>query len=184
MGEFFWIELNNILKLDITELYILEYYDNIIDMIFNIRLASKKDLPQLITFGRMLHDVEAQYEPLLKFSDTEAEHRYERELNNPHALLAIAEFEGKPVGYMYAHYELIEYLDKDQPECEIEVIFITEHYRRKGLSKQFIQYCKEWALANNIFRLKVGIYSQNENSIASFKHFGFKPYHYTYTYSL
>jgi len=148
-----------------------------------LRVAKNDDLDSLMRMGKELYIIEKQFEPMLKFSSSKARHKYLQELMNQNALILIVEEKHKAIGYLYAHAEEVEYLDTSKLECEIEVIYIDDEYRGKGLAQQLIDKALYWAKTKNIFRIKAGIYAQNESSQAAFLKCGFSPFHTTYILS-
>lgn len=147
----------------------------------NIRAAKNEDLEALVKMGEHLHFVEKKFEPYLAFSSEEAKQRYSSELVNPNALLLLAEENHESIGYLYAHAEKIDYLNTDQLECEIEVVFVDSEFRGRGIAQHLIERCIEWTKTKNVFRVKTGIYAQNTSSQSVFAKVGFTPYHTTYT---
>lgn len=147
----------------------------------NIRQATIEDLETLIEMGEQLHLAEKEFEPLLTFSKDESRARYSEELNNPNALLLVAQDNQKIVGYLYAHAGSVEYFSTDKAECEIEVVYVSSEYRGQGIAQQLIDGCLSWAKDKNVFRFKTGIYAQNAASQSAFMKYGFAPYHSTYT---
>lgn len=145
----------------------------------NLRPATKNDLNLLINWGQKLYEVEKVFEPLLFYSSHDSLERYRKELRNPDALLQVIELDGKPVGYFYAHLGLLDYLSTKNKQCEIEVIFLQEEARGKGISNMIIERCIEWAKSRNAFRIKAGIYVSNGASLKTFRKAGFKDYHIT-----
>ena len=146
-----------------------------------IHTAQKDELPALIAMGKKLHETEQQFEPLLVFSQEEATERYTQELENPNALLLVAEDTNAVVGYLYAHADRIEYFNTEKRECEIEVVYVSEEYRRKGVAQELVEACIAWAKTKNVFRIKAGAYTQNIASQQAFNKYGFKPYHAIFT---
>lgn len=153
-------------------------------MNIQIRQATIQDMPVLLQLGKKLHEVELEFEPLLSYSEEAAKDRYTQELSNNNALFLIADIDSQPIGYLYAHADKIGYFSTDKLECEIKVVYLKENARGKGISKQLINACIEWAKTKDVFRIKAGIYQQNEASLTSFQEYGFRPYHSTLTYSL
>ena len=147
----------------------------------NIRLAKNEDLKALVEMGKQLHLVEKKFEPLLTFSSEEARLRYSKGLTNPNVLLLLAEETHKPIGYLYAHAETVEYLDTNRLECEVEVVFVLPEFRGQGVAQLLIDRCLKWVKTKNVFRVKIGIYAQNTSSQSAFTKIGFTPYHITYT---
>jgi len=148
----------------------------------SIRTATTQDLHQIIELGKELYLIEKRFEPHLIFSELEARSRYEFELKNSDALVLVAEFDDRIVGYLYAHNDAVDYLDVLQKECEIEVIFVEPEYRGQGIASQLIEKGLVWAKSKNVFRVKSGILVGNHCSDALFAKFKFKPYHTTYTF--
>lgn len=147
----------------------------------NIRTARKNELSALVAMGGRLHETELLFEPLLVFSEKEAIDRYTKEFENPNALLLVAEDNDDVVGYLYAHADKIDYYNTKKLECEIEVVYVTEDYRRKGVARALVEECIIWAKTKNVFRIKIGAYTQNKASQQAFQKYGFTPYHTTFT---
>lgn len=104
----------------------------------NIRKATKQDIEILLKFGKQLHLVEKEYEPLLEYSEEEAHKRYLKQLENKLALFLIAESDSHlPIAYLYAHAEKTN-SNIDVLECDLEVIYISPEFRNKGISKQLL----------------------------------------------
>ena len=153
-------------------------------MNINIKKANKKDLSILLNFGYKLFETEKKFEPLLTFSSKKAKEKYIKELENKSSLFLIVELDKKPIGYLYAHAEKIEYFETNKKECEIEVIYLEPEYRGMGISQQLIEKCIIWSRKNNVFRIKAGIYEGNDNSKKAFNKFGFSRYHSTFTLTI
>jgi len=146
----------------------------------NIRIAKKADLETLINLGEQLYLVENKFEPLLLFSREQSELKYSKEFANPNALFLLAEENNKSVGYLYAHNNRVNYFNIDKLECEIEAVFVEPDFQGKGIARLLVEYCIEWAKTKNVFRIKTGIYAQNETSQSVFSKLEFTPYHTTY----
>lgn len=146
------------------------------------RIATNEDISQLISMGKELHEVEKKFEPLLEFNESEAIERYTSEVVNPKALLLIAEDQERNeiAGYLYAHYNNIDYFTDMVPECEIEVIYLKQDYRGIGIADMLIKESLDWAHKAGISRIKTGIYFSNISSRKLFERNRFKPYHISY----
>ena len=146
-----------------------------------IRTASISDLDTLISLGKGLYLVEKQFEPLLKFSKSEAIRRYKKKLQDPKCLFLIVEENQETLGYLYGYLEMVDYLETFLPEAQLEVIYLKPEARGKGIATKLINEFISWAKLQKAFRVKVGIYQQNTASKELFKNARFKPYHTTYT---
>jgi L-amino acid N-acyltransferase YncA len=149
-----------------------------------IRKASAEDLPQLLKWGEKLYEAEKVYQPLLKYSESNAKARYSKQISDPKFLFLVAEVNKKPVGYLYAHLDQIEYLNTSKPQCEIEAVFINKEARGMGLSKELLEKAITWAKDNNAFEVKAGIFTKNTISRKLFESSGLEESHITYTKSV
>jgi len=147
----------------------------------NIRLAKLSDMALLLKWGRKMFEVEKQYMPLLKYSEKEAKERYTSQIDNPLFCFLVAELKGKPIGYLYAHLDSIDYLETNQKECEIEVVYLDKEARGKGIASKLINRCIDWAKQNDAFGIRAGIFAENTPSRKSFESLGFSLTHVTYT---
>lgn len=148
-----------------------------------IRQATPLDLPELIEMGFQLHLVEKQFEPSLKFSKDDASKRYENELKNTKALFLVAQNE-EIAGYLYANLDTLDYLQGNNLECIIEVVYVKPNYRKQGIAKQLISEGLLWAKKNTALRVKAGIYSQNSASLTTFQKSGFRAFHTDYIFEI
>lgn len=153
-------------------------------MSVKLRPANLSDLPNLLIWGKELHVVEKTFEPRLKYSESEAETRYTKQLGDDNILFIIAELDNTPVGYLYAHIDMIDYLDTDRPVCEIKVVYIDPIARGKGMAQLLISQAKEWALTKNCIEIKSGIFADNQCSRKAFEKAGFTPRHITYSLNM
>lgn len=153
-------------------------------MDIKIRKATLNDLGELISMGRSLHDVEQQFEPLLIFSTQEAEKHYTEQLENENAYFLIVEESEHVLGYLYGHVDMVDYFSTDSPEAEVEVIYLKPESRGRGVAKLLVDKFIVWAKEKKAFRVKGGIYNENEPSKNLFLKYGFTPYHTTYTLEL
>lgn len=149
-----------------------------------IRIATKTDISLLLQWGKKMYETEKHYMPLLKYSEIEAKERYESQITNSLFYFLIAEYNGEPVGYSYAHLDTIDYLETNQKQCEIEVIYLDEKARGKKISLKLINKCINWAKRNNAFEMKAGIFAENVPSRKAFENLGFSLQHVTYTKKL
>ena len=92
--------------------------------------------------------------------------------------------DGRAVGYLYAHLDIMDYLETDKPVCEIEVVFVEITARGHGLAQKLISNAIDWAKKNNSIEVKTGIYAVNNCSRKAFEKAGFKEKHVTYSFPL
>ena len=153
-------------------------------MDIKIKKAALSDLDELISMGYSLHRVEKQFEPLLTFSAKEAKKYYTKQLENENAYFLIAEGNEHILGYLYGHMDVVDYFSTDSPEAEIEVVYLKPEYRGKGVAKLLVDRFVLLAKEKKAFRVKGGIYNENDPSKNFFLNYGFVPYHTIYTLNL
>lgn len=149
-----------------------------------IRKADSSDLDTLISLGKDLHLVEKQFEPLLKFSKSEAIERYKKELQNSKSIFLIAEENQEFLGYLYGYLEMVDYLEASSPEAQLELIYLKPEARGKGIATKMVSEFVSWSKKQGAFRVKAGIYEKNAASKKLFLRSDFKPYHTTYSLDL
>lgn len=145
----------------------------------NIRVATHQDLPTLLQLGYEMYLVEKEFEPFLAFSQQEAAQRYSAEINDPRFLFLVVEVNGTIAGYLYAHLDRLDYLDTEQPSCEIEVIYLRPEIRGHGVAESLIQKAIAWAQKAGAWRVTAGIFLENTASLNAFTKAGFMQHHVT-----
>ncbi|MFH1971301.1 MAG: GNAT family N-acetyltransferase [Patescibacteria group bacterium] len=149
-------------------------------MSIRIRRANIRDLDTLLNWGKLLWDVEKDFEKELVFNARQARNHYIKELESDNSLFLIAEQERKPIGYLYAFVkDKPYYLSNSGKYCELEVIYIEEKARGKGIAKLLVDKCLDWTKEKHAQYINAGIYAGNITSQKTLLKQGFYNYHRT-----
>lgn len=115
------------------------------------------------------------YDPdlVLDWAHSELGAKYFKELVHNHiGLCLLAKDDGKAVGYIAASPKHIDY--RKSRYLEIENMGVTPAYRSKGIGRQLIQTCKDWAKAQGFQKLFVNTYIMNTKAFDFYKKNGFE----------
>ena len=63
--------------------------------------------------------------------------------------------------------------------AQVADLVVTESARRQGVGKALLKACEKEARAKGRKILRIGVLSRNEGAIATYRDFGFAPYHQT-----
>lgn len=138
------------------------------------------DFDLLERWGRDLHEVEQKFEPSLYYDVEAFRERDIRALSSPDALYLIAELDGRPIGYTVALLEALpDYLALSGRDCVIEVLYVEEAARGRGVGTALLETCLAWAKKQRVKRVRAGIYAQNRASLGLFERLGLHAHHVT-----
>lgn len=99
--------------------------------------------------------------------------RYFTELvNDKESLCLIVEDDGKRIGYLAAGPKYYDY--RNSKYFEIQNMGVTPEYRSKGIGRQLMQKCLEWAKSRGYQKVFVSSYAKNEGALAFYKASGLK----------
>lgn len=109
---------------------------------------------------RLAHELD--YEELIKlYNDFIVEDRYSRHdgdsfkkaLNNPNNFIYVAKDENKLVGF--ASFSIRDVIRYPRPIAELDELFVSSDYRKKGLGKDLMKIVEDKARALNCYRLYI-----------------------------
>lgn len=149
-------------------------------MTLSLRPATVADIDLLEAWGRELYDLERTFEPGMRYSGEAFRERDMEALSSPDAHYLIAEIEGRAVGYIAAMLgEMPEYLAMPGRECVIEVVFVEEDARGRGVGTALLEACLGWAKKQGAKRVRAGVYARNRASLELFERVGLHAHHVT-----
>lgn len=150
-----------------------------------LRRATPEDLHLIRRWGEALYNVEKTFEPYADYNPDQFKDRDVQALQDPNALMLVVEDRSRPVGYLYAHLQpLPTYLTLQGKMCVLEVVYLEEGARGKGLADALILACVEWAKGKGAKRIVAGVYAENAASLRIFSRLEFEPHHITVMRSL
>lgn len=139
------------------------------------------DEPAILSFIDGLQDYEAAFEPdRRRDPDFAVEHWREVQYRcaEKHGILLIAEDEGKPVGWAFAHDQNAELFVVAPERCHgyLAEIFLMPQARGKGLGRALIAACEDWARGRGHKLLTIGVLAKNPGAIRAYEGTGYEPY--------
>ena len=139
------------------------------------------DEPAILSFIDGLQDYEAAFEPdRRRDPDFTVEHwrEVQHRCAEKHGILLIAEDEGKPVGWAFAHDQNAELFVVAPERCHgyLAEIFLMPQARGKGLGRALIAACEDWARGRGHKLLTIGVLAKNPGAIRAYEGTGYEPY--------
>jgi GNAT superfamily N-acetyltransferase len=104
-------------------------------------------------------------------SSLELGERLERLTDHPDAEVLVAELDGKVVGV--AAYQVIDLLERPDPQCRITALVVDDRYRRRGVAFALLHTIEESALDLGCFRLEVTTRTDRADALAFYRAAGF-----------
>ncbi|MGH2883851.1 MAG: GNAT family N-acetyltransferase [Solirubrobacteraceae bacterium] len=105
-------------------------------------------------------------------SSLELGERLERLADHPDAEVLVAELDGEVVGV--AAYQLIDLLERPDPQCRITALVVDDRYRRRGVAFALVHTIEESARDLGCFRLEVTTRTERADALAFYRAAGFK----------
>ena len=133
---------------------------------FILRSAQEKDLPLLLHFIKEL----AAYEKRPDHVQATIEDLRQNLFILKYAEAALAEYQGKPVGYMIFYHNFSTFSGK--PGIYIEDVYVNPDMRGKGMGKIMFAYLAQLARARNCGHLDWSVLRWNESSIGFYQKLG------------
>jgi GNAT superfamily N-acetyltransferase len=139
------------------------------------------DEPAILSFIKGLQDYEAAFEPNRRQdSDFALEHWREAQRRHAekHGVFLIAEDNGAPVGWAFAHDETGELFVTlaERHHGYLAELYVVPQARGKGLGRALIEACEAWARGRSHKLLTVGVLAKNPSAIRAYEGAGYTPY--------
>jgi N-acetylglutamate synthase-like GNAT family acetyltransferase len=98
--------------------------------------------------------------------------RLQRLTDHPDAEVLVAELDGGVVGV--AAYQLIDLLERPDPQCRITALVVDDRYRRRGVAYALLHTIEESASDLGCFRLEVTTRAERADALAFYRAAGFE----------
>jgi PhnO protein len=136
-----------------------------------IRKVESKDLDCVFNFICELNNKKIDYEAFKTI--------FVENCANPNYVYYIAEFNGKPVGFISFHTQKL--LHHCGIVGEIQEFFIDKEYRNKGIGKELINEVKKYAELNNLESIEVTSNKKRSENVGIYESLGFNLTHNKFT---
>jgi len=101
----------------------------------------------------------------------ELSERIERLADRPDGEVLVAELDGEVVGL--AAYQLIDVIERPDPQCRITALVVDDRYRRRGVAYALLHTIEETARDFACFRLEVTTHPDRADALAFYRAAGF-----------
>lgn len=97
--------------------------------------------------------------------------RIERLADRPDGEVLVAELDGEVVGL--AAYQLIDLIERPDPQCRITALVVDDRHRRRGVAYALLHAIEETARDFACFRLEVTTHADRSDAFAFYRAAGF-----------
>jgi len=137
---------------------------------FQIRAATKDDVPVILSFIKKLADYERLSHEVVATEAVLRESLFGRRRT---AEVALGYFKREPVGFVLFFHNYSTFLG--QPGIYIEDLFVDEAFRRRGFGRALLTYVARLAKERRCGRLEWSVLDWNEPAINFYKKLGATP---------
>ena len=137
---------------------------------FQIRAATKADVPVILSFIKKLADYERLSHEVVATEETLRETLFGRRRT---AEVAIGYFKRKAVGFVIFFHNFSTFLGR--PGIYIEDLFVEEEFRRRGFGGALLRYVARLAKERQCGRLEWSVLDWNEPAVKFYQKLGAVP---------
>ncbi|MBN8549369.1 MAG: GNAT family N-acetyltransferase [Deltaproteobacteria bacterium] len=144
-----------------------------------IRTAQSSDLDQVLMLSQQGFDYDEQFDPTLNMQwsqSNEARVYFGAKIDSEDALLIVAVRDSEIVGYLAAGCKTSEPYRQPSRLAELEVMFVAETFRNKGVGRQLTNEFFRWATGKGCQRAKVVASAGNIRAAKFYRDNGFQDY--------
>ncbi|HET6840124.1 MAG TPA: GNAT family N-acetyltransferase [Candidatus Angelobacter sp.] len=134
-----------------------------------IRNATVNDLALILFFIRQLAKYEREPDAVVA---TEADLRRDGFGPQPKFRCVLAEWEGKPAGFAFFHYNYSTW--RGQPGLYLEDLFVLTEMRGKGIGKALLRHLAQVAVEENCYGIRWMVLEWNQPAIQFYDALGAK----------
>jgi ribosomal protein S18 acetylase RimI-like enzyme len=141
-----------------------------------VRRATEDDLQDVV---RLFRDLSAHQERWRVFPSRadlteEMRRRYQAELDDPDALLVVAEEDGRIVGMAAGHIHKPSSMSEELA-VELGSVYVEPGYRQRGLASALTSEVARFARERGVERITLKTFAQNEEALRAWERIGFEP---------
>jgi len=141
-----------------------------------LRRARESDLPACMEMFAELNDLQRSWRvfPPRAGQVRDMEHHYRAALDDPDAVLLIAEDEGEVVGMAAGNVHRPSTVS-DHLAVEISSVYVRPGHRRRGLGKALAAEVARFARQRGVDRITLKTFAQNVDALEAWRRMGFDP---------
>lgn len=140
---------------------------------FNVRPASRKDLPILLEFEQGVIEAERPFDPTLPEGKINY-YNLDNLLSSEDAKLVVAERDSQIIACGYAIKKRARHYLDHEFYSYMGFMFTHEAYRGQGANAAVIENLKEWSFSKGLTEIRLSVYDENIPAIKAYEKIGFK----------
>lgn len=144
-----------------------------------VRPAVRADLPRLGRLGALLVDEhhgfdERRFIPTRERTPADYARFLIRQLDDPKAIVLVADDHGDVIGYVYATDEGYDYMSLRGPAGVLQDILVAPEFRRRGVGEQLLQAAMETLKGRGVSQIVLSTAERNAEAQRLFARAGFR----------
>lgn len=143
-------------------------------MEIKIRPAKRSDIKAIDELQNKLAIYERPFTPTIKKEGKIKYYDTEKLISSDKILLLVAEKNGEVVGCCFGEIRKKEEWAANKFHGYIQMLFVEEKYRTKGIGRLLIDKIMKWLKEKNIKDIRLRVYDKNTKAIDFYKSLGFK----------
>lgn len=144
-----------------------------------IRLATRRDVPQIVRLWEELMDYHRERDPLFTRAHNGSDlfHRFlEQNIDNDAACVLVAEAKDEIVGYCQGMLDRHPPALADPDYGQVIDFMVTADHRHAGIGRRMFEALREWFRREGVRRIEVRHSTFNDEASQFWPHMGFQPY--------
>ena len=144
-----------------------------------VRPAVRADLPRLGRLGALLVDEHHGFDerrliPTRERTPADYAKFLIRQLDDPKAIVLVADDHGDVIGYVYATDEGYDYMSLRGPAGVLQDILVAPEFRRRGVGEQLLQAAMETLKGRGVSQIVLSTAERNADAQRLFARAGFR----------
>ena len=145
----------------------------------NVRKAKLKDVSSIANMGLKLGRYHLKYDPKYMALVPNVLQLYKkhfaRSIHSRNSLMLIAEVKGKIIAYCLAELGKRPPVYRVRRVGYISDVYVEPSYRRKGISKKFLEESHNWFKEKKLNYSELAVYEKNKGAVTAYKKAGYLP---------
>jgi ribosomal protein S18 acetylase RimI-like enzyme len=147
---------------------------------YKIRKAGYKDIGTLVKFGKQLNSFEYIFAQDFHKLDTNSNKKFveyfRRHMRKRSSMILVAEYNGKPIGYLAAKIQKRSSIYKLNRVVELLDIFVCTEHRKSGVGTRMINFAIRQYSRRGFSHVVLFVLSKNKNALRFYRSLGFREF--------